>query len=444
MTRTLDCYKKVMASLPPDQRFLVQVSDKIEGSVAAKGGTQVTIQGPALLAIMQCMAQDSLASTVSLPHHIPGPLPFLNAMLQRGFLNGSCFWSDSSCFSRDIASDPDVAAELSVGADSGEYPVLWQTKLTAGGVEYATPTGTYFKSNKDARKHLATHILETVYPESYELMRRKQSESRRQLFAIRQAVARERRKRGMLRGAKVTEGLPAGEAAYSELLDCEEEGVEEEDTGVRLETYGKYVQEADLEEYVRGVAWVVSMYASGRCQDWGYTLTGPQAPSPELLATHLGQLLSSENSFDKERLRYMLASPVTGSRSLSATATAVCLVPAHRETEGVVTPEIARQSQLLRERLSESGDENMGYGELVERLQEVWIGNATSVYAPTELEGTWVAVVTNNRTNISLKQTRGTWTRIRKPASLSLPPSIYVPATAASGVRMYRVGNALV
>jgi hypothetical protein len=85
--------------------------------------------------------------------------------------------------------------------------------------------------------------------------------------------------------------------------DGDEEGEEEVDEGKSCVTeaeYMKYVRNADIEDYLKGVLWVVQMYVDGVCPDVSYTFSGRPPPTPYLIMHYIEKsvLTSIAESFD--------------------------------------------------------------------------------------------------------------------------------------------------
>eukprot|EP01041_Mallomonas_annulata_P002768 gene2768-5454_t len=84
----------------------------------------------------------------------------------------------------------------------------------------------------------------------------------------------------------------------------------------------------------RGLVWTVEMYRTGTCPDVGYTLSGRQSPTPQLLYEHLEQFVNGSGyiksmTMTGEMSMDFLQAPSSPMGFLSAAATAACVIPVH-------------------------------------------------------------------------------------------------------------------
>ena len=97
------------------------------------------------------------------------------------------------------------------------------------------------------------------------------------------------------------------------------------------------IRDSDVEEYLRGLLWVLKMYSDGICPDIGYTFSSRFAPAPSRIVRYLlahtddalfrGKVIDGNNSFlafstsSTNWLHGKLVVPCSNLTSLSAEAT---------------------------------------------------------------------------------------------------------------------------
>lgn len=161
----------------------------------------------------------------------------------------------------------------------------------------------------------------------------------------------------------------------------------------------EFVRDEDVEVYLRGLLWILRMYADGVCADISYSFAGRTSPTPSrivrYLAAHTDDALlgRKQGEVDKvgggdvtvttEYLQGVISVPVSSMGSLSAEATSACVIP--REGQDFISPKLrgvwaSLQSSLHSDRtqVKDQGLHNLSYETVVEKLKEVWDTSAIS------------------------------------------------------------------
>jgi hypothetical protein len=140
-----------------------------------------------------------------------------------------------------------------------------------------------------------------------------------------------------------------------------------------------YVRDSDVEEYLKGLLWVLKMYTDGICPDISYSFANRSPPSPSRVVKYLqehkdggleGQLNANSFGWIEQNLRV----PESNAKSMSAEAISICVIPV--EGKAFVPPHLKRIWSNLQKILSDSKNniwlKSMSYEEVIDTLQVIW------------------------------------------------------------------------
>lgn len=140
-----------------------------------------------------------------------------------------------------------------------------------------------------------------------------------------------------------------------------------------------YVRDSDVEEYLKGLLWVLKMYTDGICPDISYSFANRSPPSPSRVVKYLqehkygspeGQLNANTVGWIEQNLRV----PESSTKSMSPEATSICVIPV--EGKAFVPPLIKRIWSNLQKSLSDSQNniwlKSMSYEDVIDTLQGIW------------------------------------------------------------------------
>ena len=148
-----------------------------------------------------------------------------------------------------------------------------------------------------------------------------------------------------------------------------------------------YIRDSDVEEYLKGLLWVLKMYSDGVCPDVGYSFACRTVPSPSRIVryflAHTDDVLFGNKSYMSGKdqpastirwLAQQIRVPTTNASSLSAEATAVCVIPpeGHLFVSSNLKTRWGRFQNLLLSKPDKSNLNSMSYTELIAHLKALW------------------------------------------------------------------------
>ena len=263
--RVLRAYADVILKQPSDRQYLVDID-------------RYTFNFPALLDF--CL-ELGISKGVALPVQAPESIQTLHNILQR--TKNDFNWSD---------------IEVPVKDKEGRPSVVWSGGILVQNKTYSTDE--VYGSKREFRRSLAAQVIQDIDNEAYESMRRRQLETKLKLEEIRRLVREETASKGGTSEPEV--GINDAEAfvVQKEVQDVAEEVLDDSqfdlmnDYEVSEEEYSKYVRQSDVEEYLKGLLWVLRMYRTGTCPDLSYCYTGRPSITPYLIAKYLERVRNAE------------------------------------------------------------------------------------------------------------------------------------------------------
>ena len=150
------------------------------------------------------------------------------------------------------------------------------------------------------------------------------------------------------------------------------------DDPTKSEKY-EFVRDRDVEEYLRGLLWIVRMYADGICPDISYSFMSRTAPAPSRIIryvhTHMDDvLLNRFNPEEGSTITYIqetISAPFSTLGSLSSEATSSCVIP--QEGAAFISPGMKGVWLSMQTSLSsEEGLRDLCYADVVNIIKKAW------------------------------------------------------------------------
>lgn len=176
------------------------------------------------------------------------------------------------------------------------------------------------------------------------------------------------------------------------------EGRDFEFFDVGAHTY-EYIRDSDVEEYLKGLLWVLKMYSDGVCPDVGYSFAGRTVPSPsrivryfschsdEILFGNKSSMLRKDQSGTINWIAQQIKVPTSSASSLSAEATAICVIPpeGHLFVSSDLKAQWGRFQNILLSKPDKRNLNDMTYAELLNHLEALWsLPSITSMIKKTK------------------------------------------------------------